>query len=315
MLAAIYLFSGIVLLFIGAEGLVHRAALLAKMFGVSSLVVGLTVVAYGTSFPELVVSCYGAYTGKVALSLGNVIGSNIFNILFILGMSAAISPLFVDRQIIRFDCKIMVGASLLFWLIGLNSPVMWQIGLLLLLGMAIYTYILVRLAKKGEEEKDSSTNMVQPKKGLFTQFVLIIIYLAVMIAGSDLFVRGAVMIAQFLGVSELVIGLTIVAAGTSLPEVATSIVAALKKEGDIAVGNIVGSNIFNLLGVVGTTILFSKERVTFPSKALSFDIPVMIAASLASLLFFISGKKVTRLEGILLLTGYAAYIFSLIAFS
>lgn len=312
MIEAIWFFAGLIFLFVGAEGLVRSASLLAKMCGVSSLVVGLTVVAYGTSSPELFVSCYGAYTGNVDIALGNVIGSNIFNILFILGMSALITPLLVHKQLIRFEMKIMLGVSFLLWLIGWYGPITCAIGLLFLMGVILYAIWLVRLSKKENDQSIVPIKDPPSWKTFLIQLIWIGAYLLILIIGSDLLVKGSVQIAKLLGVNELVIGLTVVAAGTSLPEAATSIVAALRKESDIAVGNVIGSNIFNILGVLGAAALFSPDGLPIPSTVLAFDIPFIVIISLACYPIFLSGRKITRCEGAIFLACYTAYLYYLI---
>lgn len=313
----VFLILGLVLLVWGAEYLVRGASCLASAAGVSSLVVGLTVVAFGTSSPELAVSVMSAFKGQADLALGNVVGSNIFNVLLILGVSAVIIPLVVAQQLVRFDVPVMIGISFLLFLLGMDGNVGRLDGVLLFSGAVAYTVFLIRQSRRessaavkaeyqeefGEEKKDT---------GVLKNIGLVVIGLAGLMLGSRWLVDSAVAIAQSFGVSELVIGLTIVAAGTSMPEVATSVVAALRGERDIAVGNVVGSNIFNILSVLGLSSIVSPAGIEVSSAALRFDIPVMIGVAVACLPVFFSGYRISRVNGAAFLAFYIAYIVYLI---
>jgi cation:H+ antiporter len=304
---------GLVALIVGAELLVRGAARLAVGFGISPLVVGLTVVAFGTSSPELAVSIGAALSGQADIALGNVIGSNIFNVLFILGVSALIGALVVAQQLIRLDVPLMIGVSFLLLLLGLDGRIGRLDGLLLFAGVVIYTVFAIRQSRKESKpvvaEYDHEYGQ-ERRTGLWQalrSIGLVIVGLLLLVVGARWLVDGAVSIARALELSELVIGLTIVAVGTSLPEVATSVIASLRGERDIAVGNIVGSNLFNILAVLGLSAVVAPNGVYVPSAALEFDIPFMIAVAVACLPIFFTGHRIARWEGALFLAYYVAY--------
>jgi cation:H+ antiporter len=252
---------GLVALVVGAELLVRGASKLALSFGISSLVVGLTVVAFGTSAPEMAVSVQSSWSGRVDIALGNVVGSNIFNVLVILGLSALVTPLVVHQQVIRQEVPVMIGVSLLLWALALDGGISRWEGILLAALVVGYTVLLIRQSRRetaavqAEVEAEYQEAFDGPPRGWDShwgaQALLILAGLALLVAGAQWLVEAAVGFARQFGVSELIIGLTIVAAGTSLPEVATSVMAAIRGERDIAVGNVVGSNIFNILAVLG----------------------------------------------------------------
>lgn len=304
---------GLVLLVAGAEALVRGASKLAATAGISPLIIGLTVVAYGTSAPEMAVSTASALADQTDIAMGNVVGSNIFNVLFILGLSALITPLVVAQQLVRLDVPLMIGVSVLALLLGLDGGIGRLDGIFLLVGIITYTVFLIRQSRKEsrqvqEEYAKEYGEVEKPPPGHWVIDVgLILAGLAMLVVGSRWLVDGAVVIAEHLGVSELVIGLTIVAAGTSLPEVATSVVASLRGERDIAVGNVVGSNIFNLLAVLGVAGIVAPAGVAISPAVMRFDIPVMIAVALACLPIFFTGNLIARWEGGLFLGYYAAY--------
>jgi cation:H+ antiporter len=306
---------GLVLLIVGAELLVRGASRLAVAVGISPLVIGLTVVAFGTSSPELAVSVQSALSGNADIALGNVVGSNIFNILFILGIAAIIVPLVVASQIIRFDVPVMIGGSGLLWLCAADGVIARWESALLFVGIALYTVYLIRQSRKENEalrdEYAREFGKGQTKSTLL-QVLFVIVGLGMLVLGSRWLVQGAVALARSIGVDDLVIGLTIIAAGTSLPEVATSLLAAFKGERDIAVGNAVGSNIFNIFSVIGLAGALSPSGISVAPAALNFDIPVMTAIALASLPIFVTGNCISRWEGWLFLLYYAAYTAYLI---
>lgn len=309
---------GLIILIIGAELLVRGASRLAVGFGISPLVVGLTVVAFGTSSPELAVSVGSALSGQADIALGNVVGSNIFNVLFILGISALIGALVVAQQLIRLDVPLMVGVSFLPLLLGADGKIGRLDGLLLFAGIVTYIVFAIRQSRKESgpvrEEYDHEFGQgrrMGPRQVLLN-IVFVIAGLALLVLGARWLVNGAVTIARALGLSELIIGLTIIAAGTSLPEVATSIIASLRGERDIAVGNVVGSNLFNILAVLGLTAAVAPGGVTVPQAALRFDLPFMIAVSVACLPIFFTGYRIARWEGALFLAYYVAYTLYLI---
>jgi cation:H+ antiporter len=299
---------GLVFLVGGAELLVRGASRLARAFGISPLVVGLTVVAFGTSSPELAVSVQSAFSGQADLALGNVIGSNIFNVLFILGLSALITPLVVSQQLVRLDVPLMIGASVLLLLLSLDGAIGRVEGALLFAGIVGYTVFLIRQSRRESGGGAAEAGAGEPESGGWLRNgALVLAGLTLLVLGSRWLVGGAVEIATALGVSELVIGLTIVATGTSLPEVATSVLASIRGERDIAVGNVVGSNIFNLLAVLGLSGLVAPSGIEVARSALLFDIPVMIAVAIACLPIFFSGYLIARWEGALFLGYYIAY--------
>jgi cation:H+ antiporter len=309
-----FLLGGLVILTYGADLLVQGASGLALKFGVSALVVGLTVVAFGTSAPEMAVSVAGALKGEADLAIGNVVGSNIFNILFILGASALIVPLTVNRQLIRFDVPLMFVSTLLMYWMSLDGIQFFE-GLVLFALLLGYIFFQITQARKQSNQEKGDFELeatLKTKRHPGFLVFLILIGLVMLVVGSKLFVVGAVDLARIWGVSDLVIGLTIVAAGTSLPEVATSLMAALKGERDIAVGNVVGSNIFNLFGVLGVTALVSTDGLSVSQAAIDFDIPVMVAATALCLPFFWIGQTLTRWKGFVLFAGYITYTVYLV---
>src|SRR3990167_7635041 len=322
LMTIVYLIAGLVLLVAGAEVLVRGAAKLAAQFGIPPLIIGLTVVAFGTSAPETAVSVQAALNGSGDLAIGNVIGSNIANVLFILGLTALIAPLLVSRQIIRLDVPIMIGASLLTWALAWDGSLSRLDGALLFAGILAYTAFLIissRRDKTAAADDEFATEFglneaPKPYAGLIN-LGLILVGLVLLVSGSNFLVEGAVSLARALGLSELVIGLTVVAVGTSLPELATSVMAAIKGERDIAVGNIVGSNIFNLLCVLGLASLVSPLAISVSPNALAFDFPVMIAVAVACLPIFFSGYRIKRWEGLLFLAYYLAYTLYLVLFA
>ncbi len=312
--------AGLVALVAGAELLVRGASKLALSFGISPLVVGLTVVSFGTSAPEVAVSVGAVLDGNTDIALGNVVGSNIFNVLFILGVSALITPLVVNIQLIRQEVPIMIGASLLLLVLSLDGR-LGRFDAALLFGLLLaYTVFLVRQSRRETQAaQDEFAAEAHPAASgawdarLPVQLALIAVGLGLLVLGSEWLVSSAVSFAKTLGVSDVVIGLTIVAAGTSMPEVATSVMAAIKGERDIAVGNVVGSNTFNILGCLGVSGLAAGAAgLAVPAAVLNFDVWVMLAVALACLPVFVTGREIARWEGGLFLLYYVAYVAYLI---
>ena len=302
---------GLALLVIGAELLVRGASRLALRFGISPLVVGLTVVAFGTSSPELAVSVQSGLAGQADIAVGNIVGSNIFNVLFVLGLSALIAPLVVSRQIVRLDAPLMIGASVLFLIMALDGRIGAFDGLLLAAGIVAYTAFAIRQGRReGAVPQDEYAREFGGGRldRLPAQIAFIVVGLSLLVLGATWLVDSAVAMARALGVSEMVIGLTIVAAGTSLPEVATSVVAALRGERDIAVGNVVGSNLFNLLGIAGIAALVTPGGLEVAAALVRFDLPVMLAVAFACLPIFATGHLIARWKGALFLGFYVAYV-------
>ncbi|CDZ94355.1 calcium/sodium antiporter [Pseudomonas saudiphocaensis] len=314
MMTFVYLIAGLVLLVAGAEVLVRGAAKLAAQFGISPLIIGLTVVAFGTSAPETAVSVQAAVNGSGDIAIGNVVGSNIANVLLILGLTALVTPLVVSRQLIRLDVPIMIGASLVTFALAWDGELSRLDGALLFSAVVVYTLFLI-ISSRRDTATDTNDEFAKefgldtpakPHAGLINA-CLVLGGLVLLVVGSNFLVEGAVSLARALGLSELVIGLTVIAIGTSLPELATSIMAAFRGERDIAVGNIVGSNIFNLLCVLGLASLVSPQAIAVSPNALAFDFPVMIAVAIACLPIFFAGYTINRWEGLLFLAYYVAY--------
>lgn len=302
--------AGFVVLVFGADWLVKGASRMALSLGMTPLVVGLTVVAFGTSAPELAVSVASAWSGQADLAVGNVVGSNIANILLILGISALVAPLVVNQQLVRLDVPIMLGATVLFYVLSLDGRINLWDSILLAGGIIAYVAFLIRESRR---EKSAMVlaeyeEAVESGGTLTGDILWMVAGLVGLVAGAQLLVEGAVSLARHFGVSELMIGLTVLAIGTSLPELATSVVAAMRGERDIAVGNVVGSNIFNLLSVLGFTGLVSLGQLPVAPAALALDIPVMLGVALLCVPIFRSGFVVTRSNGLLFILCYIAYL-------
>jgi len=314
LVTSILFICGFVLLIVGAELLVRGASRLAVAVGISPLVVGLTVVAYGTSAPELAVALQASYDGQGDIAIGNVVGSNIANILLILGFAAAIAPLAVSRKLVRQEIPLMIALSLLVLLMGLDGKLGHLEGSLLFVGAIVYTvWAILQSRRKNQANGENSNSQklsLRTRKGLTQlalQFGYIAVGLGMLVLGSRWLIGGAVAIAEFFGISKLIIGLTIVAVGTSLPEIATSVVASFRDERDLAVGNAVGSNLFNILMVLGLCAAIAPDGIPMSLPVLRFDLPVMIAVAVACLPIFFTGYTIARWEGLLFLLYYAAY--------
>lgn len=312
--------AGLAALVLGANSLVRGASKLALSLGISPLVVGLTVVAFGTSAPEMAVSVGAVLNGRMDIAVGNVVGSNIINVLFILGVSALIIPLVVNVQLIRQEVPIMIAASVLLLVLALDGRLGWTDGLMMFGLMIAYTsYVVVQSRRETREAQAQFDAEVRPAVAgawddrWIVQCLLVIAGLGLLVVGSNWLVDAAVTVARALGVSDVVIGLTVVAAGTSLPEVAASITAAFKGERDIAVGNVVGSNVFNILGCLGLSALAAgNSGLDVAPSIVRFDIWVMIAVALVCLPIFVSGREIARWEGGLLVGAYVAYVTYLV---
>ena len=302
--------AGLALLILGADLLVRGASRLSLSLGIAPLVVGLTVVAFGTSAPELAVSVKGALDGQTDIAMGNVVGSNIFNVLFILGVSALLAPLVVDRQLIRQEVPFMIGLSGLVLWMAMDRQVSFTDGAVLFFALLCYIVLLYRQGKNATPAEVSDP-LLSNEPGLLSrlpvQLALIAVGLGMLVLGSRWLVDAATVFATMLGVSPLVIGLTIVAAGTSLPEVATSVIAALRGEREIAVGNVLGSGIFNLGAVLGISAMVSGSGLQVPASLLAFDLPVMVAVAVACLPVLFTGHLIARWEGAVFLAYYVAY--------
>ncbi len=304
---------GLIALAVGARFLVDGSSRLASALGISPLVIGLTVVAFGTSAPELAVSVHAASAGQPDIAVGNAVGSNIINVLLILGASAVITPLVVSQQLVRMDTPLMIGACVLVYVFAADGLLSRVNGLILFACVVAYTVFAIRVSKResaGVEQeyaREYGEAKVTGPRTWVLMLAAILAGLGLLVLGSRFLVEGASEIARAYGFSELVIGLTIVAGGTSLPEIATSIAASARREPDIAVGNVVGSNLFNMLAVLGLSSVFSPAGVPVSRAALAFDIPVMIGVCVACLPIFFTGYRIARWEGALLLAYWLAY--------
>lgn len=306
--AAGLILIGLVGLIIGGELLVRGASGLAVAARISPLVIGITVVSFGTSAPELAVTVQAALADAPALAVGNVVGSNIANILLIIGLSAAAAPMTVTMRLIWLDVPIMIIASLLMLLLGVDGRIGAGDGLILLMGITGYLSFIYIQSRKMAAGASASGSGTRGRSRIWIDIGLVLAGLAMLVVGANWLVEAAVSLARSMGVSELIISLSLVAVGTSLPEIATSLTAALRGERDIAVGNAVGSNIFNILLVLGAASVAAPEGVRVPAAAIFFDIPVMIAVAVASLPIFFTGHLISRFEGVLFLAYYGAYM-------
>ena len=304
--------GGLVLLAVGGELLVRGASSIARRVGIPPLVVGLVIVSAATSAPELAVTVGAVLGGEPGLAIGNVIGSNIVNILLVLGLSALFLPLVIKRQLVRFDIPVMVGLSVLLVVVSLDGRISLLDGVLLLAGLLAHVLVSVivgrREVRDGAEGAGTALIPVSDKPvPLWLALLLLVAGIGLLVLGSRLLVDGAVSIATGLGVSSLVVGLTVVAIGTSLPELATSIIAVRRGERDMAVGNIVGSNIFNIGMVLGLPAIIFGEGIPVPAAAIALDLPLMLATALALLPIAFTGFVIARWEGGLFVALYVSY--------
>ena len=311
MMNFLFLILGVGLLTVGGEALIRGALSTARRLDVSPLLSGLVIVGFGTSAPELVVSVDAALNQRPDIAIGNVVGSNIGNILLILGICALITPLAVKPLVLRRDAVTVVAASILFLvLVGGSAlgPADAVIFLTALLAYLVWAYWSesFHAAPSAELHKAEAEELTALPKSVAWIVATVIIGLLLLISGSQVLLMGAVGIAEHFGVSEAVIGLTLVAVGTSLPELSISVIAALRRHADVAVGNILGSNIFNLLGILGVSALLQPLPVH--ARILQFDQWVMLGSSLLLLLFLYTGRRLSRLEGGVLLAGYGVYV-------
>ncbi len=310
MLAQVVIFAvGLIALVGGAELLVRGASRLALSFGISPLVIGLTIVAFGTSAPEMTVSVGAVLGGRTELAFGNAIGSNVFNVLGILGLAAIITPLSVHIQLIRQEAPILIGSAILLLVLSLDGSI-GALDALLLSGLLVgYTVFLI-VQSRAEPSTQAGQHAGPSSRSV--QIAFVVIGLILLVGGAQALVSAAVQFARAFGVSEVIIGLTIVAVGTSLPEVAASVMAAYKGERDIAVGNVIGSCVFNVLGVIGfgglaAAFMPGEAGLPVPAAVLNFDLWVMLAAFVACLPVFLSGREIARWEGVVFLGYYIAY--------
>ncbi|MBT43537.1 MAG: sodium:calcium antiporter [Idiomarina sp.] len=305
------LLLGVVLLTFGGEALIRGSLAAARRFGISPLLSGLVIVGFGTSSPELVVSIDAAMTGQPDIAIGNVVGSNIGNILLILGVCAVIMPMAVQPLALRRDAVTVVGASVLFLVLVAGSALGRTDAFILLIALVAYLIWAYRTERlhagpSADMHKAEAEELTAVPKTSLWIVMAVLIGLVFLIGGSRVMLSGAIGLAESFGVSEAVIGLTLVAVGTSLPELAVSVMAALRRHADVAVGNILGSNIFNLLGILGISALLQPLPV--PERILQFDQWVMLGTAAILLLFLYTGRRLSRMEGGVLLAGYVAYV-------
>ncbi len=313
LISVLLVLAGAALLLIGGELLVRGAASLARSLGISGMVVGLTVVAFGTSAPEFVVSVLAAVRGNTAICAGNIVGSNILNILVVLGATALICPIKASASFVRREVPVMAGVSLLVWYFAGNGNLSSTEAAILLALLAAYTVFVVWIARQERKSVRQKFDAEHPysKRSLLIEAVMVVAGLSLLTGGSEVFLRGAVDVAQRLGISETLIGLTLVALGTSLPELAASLIAAYRKHPDICLGNVVGSCIYNLLWIGGTAGLVG---VTDGVRGLPFDVgmrslhlPIMVFSAVVMWPIIVAGLQVSRRSGVFLLFVYAAY--------
>lgn len=321
MMIALMLIGGFVGLIVGGELLVRGASNLAAAANVPPLVIGLTVVAFGTSAPELAVSIQSCYAGKTALAVGNVVGSNLSNILLILGAAAIVAPLTVSRQLFKLDVPVMIAAAAVLMALGFDGIISRGEGIAMVIALVVYLFWTIiqgkREAKALEKELEDITPQASQRTtlALISNLASLIGGLVLLIGGAGWLVDACVHLAKQFGVTEAVIGLTIVAIGTSLPELAISMIASARGKRDLAVGNVVGSNILNILCVVGMSAVVAPAGVGVAQEFLDFHIPFMIGISIACLPVFLSGFRVSRLEGLGMIGFYAAYLAWLVYLS
>ena len=305
--------AGFALLLFGGESVVRGSVALAQRLGVSPLIIGLTIVGFGTSLPEMVVSVNAALVGSPGLAVGNVVGSNIANILLILGVAAVIAPIAVHPGAVKRDLLGMSAATLVYVGLGMSGQIVFWQGVLMLIALMSYIGFTVWHDNKSNDEaaemhRDEAAEMGEIPLRTVSIAGIIIVGLFAVVVGAEWLVTGATTLATEFGVPEEVIGLTVVAIGTSLPELATSIVAAYRGHSDVCVGNVLGSNLFNLFGITGVTALFAP--LPFSDKIVSFDLWILLAATAIIIPFMLTGRRISRPEGIVLLILYVSFIAS-----
>lgn len=312
LIAVIKLLAGFAMLFLGGDWLVDGGVALARRFRISSLVIGMTIVAFGTSAPELLVSMTSAIKGSAGIAMGNVLGSNIANIGLILGLTALLCPIPTENRKVTANGLVMIAASLLLLVFSLKGGISRIEGAVLFAGIILFTVISIRKGRAGASPEDSESDVHEKKMSVAVALLLIILSCALLAFGADFMVDGATVLAKAIGVSDKVIGLTVVALGTSLPELAASVAAAIKKEMDISIGNIIGSNIFNVFCVLGVS--GSIRPIPFEYAPYRADFIIMLAFSAVLLLLVQPWKaqgKLGRASGLLLFAAYAVYAWSL----
>lgn len=312
MITALLFIGGLVALVLGAQLLVKSSSTLAIHFGIPAIIIGVTIVAFATSAPEVAVSVDAVISNSSNIALGNVLGSNIANVLLIFGISALVSPISINRSIIRKEVPIMIISGVIVYLMALDGALQPLDGAILLLLFTGFSVYQIYQAKKETGAGSVEGEQVIREANPWLQGALLVLGLGLLIVGARLLVKSAVDIAEFWGISELIIGLTVIAIGTSLPEIATSVIASFEGKADLSVGNVVGSNIFNLLLVLGISSFFSADGIAVSSAALALDFPLMLAVFVACLPIFFTDFEISRWEGALFLAYYLAYMAYLI---
>ncbi len=319
MIATGWLLLGLIVLVAGAELIVRGGSRVAGHLGIRPIVVGLTVVSIGTSTPELAVGIGAAVQDAGPLAVGNIVGTNIVNVLLILGMSALLQPLAIERRTLRFDLPLMTVSALALLMMAIDGTLTRQEGAVLVFSALVYTALLVTWSRqesrqvRAEYRNEYGIPVARRSAGEVAYAALMLVGgIAVVVLGSDWLVMGAVDLARMLGVSEALIGLTIVAVGTSSPELVTTIVGTLKGDRDIAIGNLLGSSIYNVLAILGITCLVPPAGLAVGPNLVGIDIPVMVAVTILAIPVFVSGRRVTRAEGLLFVTAYVVYVMYLL---
>jgi cation:H+ antiporter len=312
MTSALLMVAGLVALVIGADVLVRAGSGLASWLGIRPMMIGLTVVSLGTSVPELAVGIDAALSGNSGLAVGNIVGTNLVNLLLILGLSAALMPLALDRATLRFDLPAMTTAALLLYLLSMDGMLTRLDGVILLLGGLAYTGGLVRASRReaadAPEGPAAAVGEAAGRQRPVRHVLVLLVALVVVVIGAQLLVDGAVSSARELGVSDAIIGLTIVAIGTSAPELVTTVVSTLRGDRDLAVGNLIGSSIYNIGAVLGLTVVVAPHGVSVPDEVLAADLVLLVVTTAAAVPVFVSGARISRVEGGLFVAGYVTYL-------
>jgi cation:H+ antiporter len=308
MISGLQVVGGLVLLIGGADLLVRAGTGLASWLGVRPMMIGLTVVSLGTSVPELAVGIDAARGGNSGLAVGNIVGTNLVNLLLILGLSAVLMPIALDRATLRFDLPAMTAAALLLFLLSLDGTLTRPDGVILLLSGIAYTTGLVRAGRSETAAQEPAEVEATPRQPPVRDLLLMPVAIAVVVLGAELLVDGSVAAARTRGVSDAIIGLTIVAIGTSAPELVTTVVSTLRGDRDVAVGNLIGSSIYNIVVVLGLTVLVAPHGVPVPDVVLAADLGLLVVVTAAAIPVFVSGARITRAEGVVFVAGYVVYL-------
>src|SRR5262245_30226943 len=308
---ALLIVGGLVALILGAEMLVRAGTGLASWLGIRPMMIGLTVVSLGTSVPELAVGIDAAVGGSPGLAVGNVVGANLINFLLILGLSAALVPIALDRPTLRFDLPAIVAAALLLCVLSIDGELTRPDGIILLLGAVTYTGALVKVGRRetagaAEDSPDIAGAADRHRPG--RQALLLLVAIVVVVIGAELLVNGAESSAQSLGVSDAIIGLTIVAFGTTAPELVTTIISTVRGDRDLAIGNLIGSSVYNICAILGLTVIVAPHGVPVPDEVLAADLGLLVAAAAAAVPVFLTGKRISRIEGAVFVAGYVTYL-------